>query len=422
MPGERVDPANIIVLDDQSFGDSVPDGDIMSSEMAGRATTRGQDARGVARAAVPTVSDPKSGKPNAINQSSSERKSNTRNTSDEPLLSPKSREAVGTCTVIDADPKHHAPDGVSGDIEQLSCSEEKCETNASNDVSDNIEQLSASEVKCETNPADRISGVPVSRDTVLEALPTAGASNVVQLKDLKPNTSLPWAFIALVIAKNPVRHWKTWQDAGTLLEVYVTDSVDGCYRITLFNEAIAEYGDIVVPGNTCYFSGGWLKQPFTTSATVEISFGFNSDIRKTSNASTFVPQIATLCLADVAALNDDVAATTIAVVHGLGGLKRFVTKRGNATEKRELLLVDDSGFEIVCTAWGKLARDISAMPEGTILLLKGAVIGSYKNLRTASIGAGSDVIHEPALPRANCLREWYSSLSADHSFSRLSAL
>ncbi|KAE8887552.1 hypothetical protein PF005_g8596 [Phytophthora fragariae] len=151
----------------------------------------------------------------------------------------------------------------------------------------------------------------------------AVAEHVFELKELKPNMPPPWAFIARVVAKNPVREWKTWQDAGTLLEVYVADILHGCTRVTIFNEFVDRYESIVTPGTTCYFSGGRVKREFSSSNNIELSCRSGSDIHRVPDIPV-VPQLLTVRLGELAGLADGSTATTIAVVHALGGLKRLL--------------------------------------------------------------------------------------------------
>lgn len=204
-----------------------------------------------------------------------------------------------------------------------------------------------------------------------------------------------------------------------MLEVYVADSLHGCARVTLFNQAVDSYHRVVSPSATCYFSGGRIKRAFTSNNGVKISFGSSADIHRAPDQLAIVPRMSDVPLTDLAALAEGSTATTIAVVHALGALKRLVTKRGKTAEKRELLLVDDSGSSMVCTTWNQLARDSGDVPEGTIVVVKNGILSTYNNLRSASIGAGSDVLHDPALARADQLREWYNSLPPDHVFSPL---
>jgi hypothetical protein len=133
------------------------------------------------------------------------------------------------------------------------------------------------------------------------------------------------------------------------------------------------------------------------------------------------PLILTVRLAEIVALPDASVVTTIAVVHGVGALKRLATKRGKVTEKRELLLVDDSDFQMVCTTWGQLARDSGDFSKGIVVVIKDDILSSYNNLRSASIGIQSEIMYDPALARAAQLRDWYTHLAPEHSFTPLAS-
>ncbi|OWZ17906.1 DAN Replication protein, partial [Phytophthora megakarya] len=241
---------------------------------------------------------------------------------------------------------------------------------------------------------------------------------VYQLTNVTPKTPHPWAFVAFVIAANPVRKWKTWQGAGSLQELYVADTRHGCTRATLFGEAIDLFSAIATPGTTCYFEGGRIKQSFGSKKEIELSFGSGSNIRPATTLSV-APSLSVVGVKEWASLPVDSVATAIGVVHRVGALKRIVTKKGKSTEKRDLLLVDNSDMSLVCTTWGQLARDDGSIGEGAVVVIKNATLSDYNNLRTASIGVGSSLLYDPAIAQAEVLRNWYEGLPANHSFTPL---
>ncbi|KAE9026894.1 hypothetical protein PR001_g10723 [Phytophthora rubi] len=117
---------------------------------------------------------------------------------------------------------------------------------------------------------------PANAQRIALANPTSPSyeSPVISINDLKPAQSAPWAVVARVFARNPVRAWKNFQDRGTLLELYVADSPELYIRATLFNQAVEKFSAITVPGATCYFSGGRVRRAFAAAgASIEISFG-----------------------------------------------------------------------------------------------------------------------------------------------------
>ncbi|ETO72327.1 hypothetical protein F444_11534, partial [Phytophthora nicotianae P1976] len=73
---------------------------------------------------------------------------------------------------------------------------------------------------------------------------------LLPIKDLKAGMPSPWAFVGRVYARNPIRNWKTFHDAGSLLEMYVADSAKDSIRVTLFNDAVDRYKNVVTPAST----------------------------------------------------------------------------------------------------------------------------------------------------------------------------
>jgi hypothetical protein len=219
----------------------------------------------------------------------------------------------------------------------------------------------------------------------------------------------------------PIRSWSrsVWSPPIRLIRLPLHHS---CTRVTLFSAAVDKYSDFVAPGKTCFFTGGRVKRSFGSNNGVEISFGSDSDIYEALCPLSVVPELSTVIPKDIAAIGEGSTASTIAIIHALGALKRLVTKKGNTSERRELLLVDDSGFKMVCTTWGQLARVTEDHFEGSVIVVKDGIRNTYNGLRSISVGVGSDMLHEPALTRADQLREWYSGLPSDHSFSPLRAL
>lgn len=134
-----------------------------------------------------------------------------------------------------------------------------------------------------------------------------------------------------------------------------------------------------------------------------------------------MPNIPCQSLAQLSSLPEHGAATTLLIVHAVGGLKRILTRKGKSVDKRELLLVDDTDTSMVCTTWGQLAQTIGEILEGTVVLVWRGSISDYNNTRSVSIGAGSEILQDPFLDRAEELRRWYAELSPDHTFRKLSS-
>ncbi|KAG1695176.1 hypothetical protein DVH05_020817 [Phytophthora capsici] len=276
--------------------------------------------------------------------------------------------------------------------------------------------LSADEESKTNEPNNSVRSAEVVKGT---SAASSASLKLVRLCELKPGISTPWAFIARVFAKNTARSWKTFQDAGTLVELYVTDSPSTCVRATLFNEAADKFSAVTTPGSTCYFSGGRVKLAFASEKNIEVSFGNSSDIHLASSPINTAPSLPYIRLKDLASLSHQDSATTIVAVHSVGGLKRIQSRKGKCLEKRDLLLVDDSGISVVCTTWGHLAQGTNNLVEGSVLIVRNGSVSDYNNLRSLSIAAGSDILQDPACARAEELHNWYVNLPSSYNFHRL---
>lgn len=83
--------------------------------------------------------------------------------------------------------------------------------------------------------------------------------------------------------------------------------------------------------------------------------------------------------------------------------------------KRELKIVDQSGFAINLTLWNKQAESFSADEENPIIAFKGVRVGDYGG-RSLSMVASSMMMMNPDIPEAHNLRGWYDSSGSGQSF------
>ncbi|KAJ2754379.1 Replication factor A protein 1 [Coemansia pectinata] len=84
-----------------------------------------------------------------------------------------------------------------------------------------------------------------------------------------------------------------------------------------------------------------------------------------------------------------------------------ITTRFCKTTKRDLLVVDMSGYEVCITLWGDMAENYSA-PDGSIVAFKGAIVKDYGG-RTLSASEWRLMAVNPDIPAAHALRSWYNA-------------
>ena len=69
----------------------------------------------------------------------------------------------------------------------------------------------------------------------------------------------------------------------------------------------------------------------------------------------------------------------LAVVHHVSDISEIKTKLGKLTAKRELSLVDKSGYSCMLTLWGKQAENWQAM-DNPVIATKGLKLGDFGGL------------------------------------------
>ncbi|KAJ2884766.1 Replication factor A protein 1 [Coemansia aciculifera] len=100
------------------------------------------------------------------------------------------------------------------------------------------------------------------------------------------------------------------------------------------------------------------------------------------------------------------------LVDVLGAVKQSMkiyptTTRFRKTTKRDLLVVDMSGYEVRITLWGDMAENYSA-PDGSIVAFKGAIVKDYGG-RTLSASEWRLMAVNPDIPAAHALHNWYNA-------------
>jgi len=83
--------------------------------------------------------------------------------------------------------------------------------------------------------------------------------------------------------------------------------------------------------------------------------------------------------------------------------------------KRELIIVDRSGYSVQMTIWGRQAQEFSSPPE-SIIAVKGAKVSDF-NGRSLSLFSSSMMQIDPDLEEAHSLSGWYKNVGRNEHFS-----
>lgn len=92
---------------------------------------------------------------------------------------------------------------------------------------------------------------------------------------------------------------------------------------------------------------------------------------------------------------------------------------GKPYDKRELTLVDNSGFSVRLTVWGNTATNFDTPPE-SVVAFKGVKVSDFGG-RTLSLLSSGTVTVDPDIEEAHRLKGWYDAQGKSNSFTAYSS-
>ena len=141
-----------------------------------------------------------------------------------------------------------------------------------------------------------------------------------------------------------------------------------------------------------------------------------------SNDNVGVPTISYNFIRDIASLQEvekDSIIDAIGIVKTIGEVGEFVSKTTQKPyNRREITIVDASGYEIRITIFGKNSTTFSSN-EGSIIAIKGARVGDF-NGKSLTLLSDSTINTEPDIPEAHKLRGWYDYQGSNMNFNSFS--
>ncbi|KAI8928253.1 hypothetical protein BC831DRAFT_423805 [Entophlyctis helioformis] len=247
-------------------------------------------------------------------------------------------------------------------------------------------------------------------------------ATVFAIKSLNPYQN-KWTIKARVINKSQVRTWNKGGREGRLFSVTFADE-SGDIRATGFNDAVNAFYDILEEGKVFYVSKAAIKaankQFNTTSNDYEMTIEVSTTIVPCVDETQF-PTIRynTVSLDKLLEVEKDTNVDIIGVVKECNPCATIVTKAAKELKKRDLLLVDESGWSVRLTLWGRQAETFEHH-DNPIIAIKGARVGDWGG-RTLSCQMSSTVELNPQIEESYKLRAWYDSVGASMNFHAYSS-
>lgn len=255
------------------------------------------------------------------------------------------------------------------------------------------------------------------------ALPSRsnGAShgNIYPIEALSPYAH-KWTIKARCTHKAPIKTWHKASGEGKLFSVNFLDE-SGEIRATGFNDSVDQWYEFLQEGNVYYLSSpcrvSLAKKQFSNvSNDYELTFERDTAIEKADDMEG-VPQVRYnfTTLSDLQNVEKDTTIDCIGVLQDVGEVSEIISKTTSKPyTKRELTLVDNTGFNVRLTIWGNSAQTFDSVPE-SVLAFKGVKVSDFGGRSLSLLSSGSMSVN-PDIEEAFKLKGWYQAEGAQHQF------
>jgi len=195
----------------------------------------------------------------------------------------------------------------------------------------------------------------------------------------------------------------------------------GGIRATAFNAVAEDLFEKLQEGKVYFISRARInvaKKKFSNHPNNEYEMNFekNTEVEECFDA-TNVPSVQ-YNFVELSKLEDlvkDSICDVLGVVKEAGPLGEITTKATSRTvAKRDLTLVDRSGFSVRLTLWGKQAEQWNE-PDQPIIACKGVRVGDFGG-RSLSVLSSSTTAVNPDIDAAHALRGWFDAMGSSSNF------
>lgn len=269
---------------------------------------------------------------------------------------------------------------------------------------------------------------PLSQNDKKVAVPTRNVpsntsehSNIYPIESLSP-FSHKWTIKVRISSKSDIKEWHKQTGSGKLFSCNLLDE-SGEIKATAFNEQCDQLYDVFQEGSVYYISSPCrvqlAKKQFTNLPNdYELTFERDTVVQKAEDQDDNVPQVRFnfTSIADLQNVEKDSTIDVIGVLQQVDEVSEIVSKAsGKPFQKRELKLVDNTGFSVRLTVWGKTALSFDTQPD-CVLAFKGAKVSDFGGRSLSLLSSGTMTV-DPDISEAHQLKGWYDSQGRNETFN-----
>ncbi len=252
-------------------------------------------------------------------------------------------------------------------------------------------------------------------------VPSSSAhANIYPIEALSPY-SHKWTIKARCTHKGEIKTWHNRNGEGKLFSANFLDE-SGEIRATGFNDQVDTLYDIINEGSVYFISSPCRvqiakKQFSNLSNDYELSFEKDTVVEKADEQND-VPQVRYnfTTIADLQSVEKDTTIDIVGILKDVGETSQIVSKTTSKPyDKRELTLVDKTGYSVRLTIWGKTAASFDMEPE-SVVAFKGVKVSDFGGRSLSLLSSGS-MTANPDMDEAYSLKGWYDAQGRTADFA-----
>ncbi|KAH8704693.1 replication protein A 70 kDa DNA-binding subunit [Talaromyces proteolyticus] len=230
-----------------------------------------------------------------------------------------------------------------------------------------------------------------------------------------------WTIKARCTSKSSIKTWHRNNSEGKLFSVNLLDD-SGEIRATGFNDQCDLLYDLFQEGSVYYISSPCRvqlakKQFSNLNNDYELTFERDTIVEKAEDQHD-VPQIRFnfTSIGDLQSVEKDTTIDVIGILKEAGEASQITSKTTNRPyDKRELTLVDNTGFSVRLTIWGNTATNFNTMTE-SVIAFKGVKVSDFGGRSLSLLSSGTMTV-DPDMDEAHKLKGWYDAQGRTDTFT-----